>query len=1364
MNLLFLCLAVIFDTSSAPPKPGPEIFVGTDPTVTVEALAKAVSPMGMIESRCRGTRFYLIQLKPGMDDETAKRRLEKIHGVSILTPAEEPVDMNSLRSVNRKIDHMTKSEGGEGKRGTEHDSGVDYLEAYRYMLQQHAFPNDTFDWSSLNRARVHAHQMPVGKLRPMPSIRGTPMASQTWEFVGPTNMAPPQVIDFGIGPVNGRINAVAFDPVTPTTIYAGAAEGGLWKSTDAGATWVWLSSSWTQLAVNCIVIDPTNTQIIYVGRGDYHGRIATSYGIMKTTDGGQSWTEIGLATMGNVGVASLLMDPTNHMTIVAGTGDINTYGQLWTSNDGGKTWNYDIGVEAVNNCTFPSLAASVASNGSVRMYAVVGGFANNLGLLSGGSGYAGRVIYSDDHGNIFNILNCPVVADGSWHDAYSITTSPTNPQNVYVLDSENDKLYTSVDQGNDWKDQSGNLPLGPTMGKTKDYNFSQSWYDYYLGCGNRVVKGKNTDVLYLGQIDIQQSLDQGKTWSTIGGPSWLPQSQGGITHNDQHSFAPCLLNWNLMLFSNDGGIYQLTYNPTTDLNTVTPLNAQLGNTMFYKIACHPTLPQYIMGGTQDNATPYSGGNLLSWLDCGSGDGGGCVINPVNPLISFASAEGFWMVRTDDWWSTSTNISPTVPSSENEAFVAPVVLDPLNPSKLFTGTNDLWTWNDNTHTWTDGEDLCLGQGVINAIAVSPSDDSYVYCGSNEGVLTMASDGGTSFSLIVPPVMATIGTISVNPTDPTDILVGWGGSGIDHLYRCPNTALPGFSVWDDVSGTGLFALPDCMVYALTRDIDDPQNTWYVATDAGVFQTSDAGATWANIGSPYGLPDLSVRDILAVPGTRFLNVGTYGRGWWRLYLAPNNADLNTLTLNPNPVVGGGTSVGKVTLTNPAPSGGAPIVLSTSANILLPSTVTVPAGATSTTFSIPTSYVSSIGTASVTASQQSINLKVNLTILPVLLENVTATPNPVLGGSSTTGEVYLTGNAPKGGMKVTLSSNQSGVKVPASVTVPAGSSTATFSIKTSIVASNLSVTITAKMGSGTELCTLTVQAAALQSVSVSPASVVGGSETVVTGTLAFNGPTPSAGVVVKLSSSNTAVATVPASVTVKLSGSATTATFKITSLKVASSVSVTISAAAAGITKTASLQVNPFEVSEVSFSPGTVIGGSSSTGTVSLNAVPNPKTGTITVALTQADAPITIPSTMKVSADEASGTFTATTTAEPADTQTIVYAALNGSSQQTTLFIKAPTLVEIAVSPTTVKGSSGTSVTGGVEISGPAPSGGIVIALGSNDPSAASVPTSVTIAAGKTTATFKVTHATVKSNVTVTLGASYKGVVKTTSLIVQH
>jgi len=1369
--LFLLFVALIGLSSKARACVGSEIYVKTDPSISVEQLAVAVGPVGKIESRVRGTLCYLIQLNGKVDDEIARQKLERIPGIRALEPRDEPVDTDSVRSLERKVTHLRAESrelvagGGKRERSGDGDGGADYLGAYLHLIQSRAYPNDTFDWSSLKRARSHALKMPTAKLKPTRAGVRPEAASQLWEFSGPTNLKAAPVIDFGLGTNCGRINAVAFDPLNPNVIFAGAAAGGLWKSMDAGVNWTWLSASWPELSVNCIAIDPKNPFVMYVGLGDYHGRIVNSYGLMKTTDGGQTWTEVLTQFAGNVGVPSILIDPTNSQTIIAGTGDQSVFhqtssvaaGSIWVSNDAGSTWVQKYTGSAGDVPLFPTIVAATPSANNVTMYAVVAGyFTDSSGL--------GRLLTSTDHGTTWTFLSSPVHDAGLTTESFCLAASPSVGGALYVLDSAGERLFRGTDGATNWTSLSSTLPLGPTMGKISNYNFSQAWYDFYLSCGTRTVGKKSSDVLYLGEIDVQESLDLGVSWQTIGGPSWLDPSQGGITHNDQHAFVVCPSNQNLSLFSNDGGIYRLVYDPASGKNTVTALNKNLSAIMFYRLACHPTNPGIVMGGTQDNGTPLAPGDLLNWINPGDGDGGGCAINQTDPKISYLSSEYLDIWRTGNSWQSNSGISPAIPDGEPLPFVCAMCLDPNNQYMMYTGTNELWKYDDKANKWygdIGSTDLTNGKGVINAIAIAPSDSQTILTGSTDSALNYSDDGGQDWYFLGWSENLSINSLSINPTKPTDFLFGVGGTGHSHLYR--GTASKSFFAYSDVSGSGKSALPDASLNAIARDIDDPQNTWYVATDVGIFQTTNAGRAWTNIGEPYGLPPVMVHDLVAVPGTRYLNAGTYGRGLWRLYLPAGGADLSSFTVTPTTIVGGASAEGTVTLTQPAPSGGTEILLGGDTTVGHPLLVTVPKGATSATFKITTNSTNSTFYANVDAKQVSIVDEVGLTILPIGVQSL-AVVSPVMGGNVSSAAVYLDAKAPSGGLIVSLSSSSNSVTVPKTVKIAAGSSVGYFNVTTTPVASDVTATIAATGGSLSSTAQVKVEAAGLIGLTISPQLVIGGTNTPVTGTLTFNGPSTSAGIAVTLSSRIPAAATVPAKVICKPTAGNLTTTFAVTHNAVLTAQSVPIDAVDPSRNfSSATIGVLPFIITDVSASPSSITGGQVVVGSVSVSVAPGSRSGAISISLSTKSTNISIPASVTIPVGKTSATFSIGTKPVAFDSNVNFSATYAGIQQSGAITVLAPVLTGLTVSPTTIIGGPRSNCTGTVTINGVAPTGGVTVALAATGNGAASTPANVTIAAGKSSATFTISTSKVVKSTTIGITATLGGTTKMANLTVK-
>jgi hypothetical protein len=370
---------------------------------------------------------------------------------------------------------------------------------------------------------------------------------------------------------------------------------------------------------------------------------------------------------------------------------------------------------------------------------------------------------------------------------------------------------------------------------------------------------------------------------------------------------------------------------------------------------------------------------------------------------------------------------------------------------------------------------------------------------------------------------------------------------------------------------------------------------------------------------------------------------------------------------------------------------------------------------------------------------------------------PSTVVGGQPVVGTVYLGSFAPSGGVVVNLTSNNKDAPVPASITVPAGSSSASFTVTTPALTSAVTVTVTASSKGVTETTKLLIQPASVSGVSLAHDSVVGGTPT--TGGVSLNGPAPTGGLVVSLTSSATA-ATVPS--TVKIPAGATSATFKVTTKPVGSNVIVEVTATHGSTSTSTSFTVEAPSISSIAISPQSITGGKSGvTGKVTLNG-PAP-TGGAAVALSSSNTlAATVPATAKVAAGATSATFTVTTLPVPTDTTVVIQGVYGNGTQQGSVTLLAPVLTALKVSPTSVTGSSTTRVIGTVTIATAAPKGGLAFTVQSSNTSAASVASSVVIPAGKLSATFTVKHFKVTANTTVQLSTTAGTVTKSASLTV--
>ncbi|MBZ5721317.1 MAG: hypothetical protein LAO03_13140 [Acidobacteriia bacterium] len=379
--------------------------------------------------------------------------------------------------------------------------------------------------------------------------------------------------------------------------------------------------------------------------------------------------------------------------------------------------------------------------------------------------------------------------------------------------------------------------------------------------------------------------------------------------------------------------------------------------------------------------------------------------------------------------------------------------------------------------------------------------------------------------------------------------------------------------------------------------------------------------------------------------------------------------------------------------------------------------------------------------------------------LYNFKLNPPSVVGSASSIGTVYLVGIAPNGGAVATLTSNSSLAVVPPSVTVAQGATSGSFTVTTTAVSSKTTATLTASYGGATLSSVLTLTPEIPSSLVFSPTSPFGGTST--TGTVTMAAPAPVTTVVsLAVTSGGSAVGSIPSSVTVPMGSS--TATFPVVTNAVTTSATVKISASANGTSVTGSFTVKPNIPKSFTFSPSSVTGGGSSTGTVTLSAAPAADT-TVTLAVTSGNSAVaSIPNSVTVLAGSSSANFTLVTNPVATKTTVKVSATASGGSKTGTLTVKANSLTSFTFTPGTVTG--GSSAQGSLSFSLPLPvDTQVTLIVISGSGAIASAPTTFTIPAGNTIATFSVTSDPVVQSTAVQFAVAANGSSKIATLTVK-
>ena len=467
--------------------------------------------------------------------------------------------------------------------------------------------------------------------------------------------------------------------------------------------------------------------------------------------------------------------------------------------------------------------------------------------------------------------------------------------------------------------------------------------------------------------------------------------------------------------------------------------------------------------------------------------------------------------------------------------------------------------------------------------------------------------------------------------------------------------------------------------------------------------------------------------------------------------------LTPSSQSVVEGAAATFTVTLNAPAPAGGIAVGLASgnTAAVGVPASVTVPAGGGSATFTATTNLIPATAAVTVTATLNGSSQPATLTVTVPKLATFTVSPSPVLEGSTAIGTLTLDSPAPAGGVAVALRSDQACAAVPASVTVPGGTTRTTFPIPTTVGnAVTVTATLSATLAGQVLQAPLTVTVPTLTGLTVGPPTSVAEGDSS-TGTVTLSGPAPAGGLVVALRSDR-ACAAVPTSVTVPEGSNI--ASFTVTTSLTGTTTLATISATVNAQTLTATLNVLVPTLRSLSLNPSALAGGASSYGTVTVSgAIPS---AGLAVSLSSSSGAATVPASVTIPAGQAfpggSGSpyarFPISTSLVTAVTTATITATLNGTPQSATLTINPFLVTGLTLSPASVPGGTPSQAT--VTLNYPAPSGGMVVGLSTSNAAVASLTaTTVTVPAGSSSAGFQVNTVAVAADTAVTISTSLNG-----------
>jgi len=808
-------------------------------------------------------------------------------------------------------------------------------EAQKFFMEQRAPQGATaLDMQWYLQAEQHAAQLPwysAARAQKMPAT--TPNSTLTelsaWQQLGPGN-------------IGGRTRVLRFQPGNPNTMYVAGVNGGLWKSTDAGAHWNPMTDLAPNLAIVSMVIDPANPLHMWVGTGEgiFSGDSARGAGIFYSSDGGLNWNQL-LSTAGPdfYYVNDLVQSPNTPATLYAATRN-GTFRSL----DSGASWTRVIDTTATGLNIFGGCFSikALPTGPTDTVLSSCGTFGGNAAFTSIANGI---VLRNTDAGGV-----------GAWTSVLSVANqgrttlavAPSDSTILYALVAAGEQtggtyddgllgVWKSIDSGANWAPQvqtiSGDnrnnflLLSNPVYGRLLSCGYggsnqyiNQGWYDNII-----TVDPVDPTRVWVGGIDLWRSDDSGANWG-VASYWWFTNPDPNqafdtpdpnYAHADNHGivFHPGYNGTSnkMMYATSDGGIFRtedatatVGTNASADPNqnsicgnanfpglTWSSLNNGYAVTQFYDGAVYPDNSAYI-AGAQDNGTDrgFNATGPNAWGQIQGGDGGYVAVDPTNSQNLYAEFTGISMTKSTDGGTTFADAVTGI--ADSGQFINPFIIDGNNPNRFWTGGIKLWRSDNAMGTWAQSTNLVLpgaGSRKFSAFAVAPALPNLMLAATNSGRVYQFTTATTD--------------TPATPKDPTIYSLprpGANGNYVSSLTFDPTQTSSDVSSRVVIVGSSTFNAGGAV----------PQ-------EPHVLKSTNAGLTWTGIDgmtgtgpSPNGLPNVPVNSVLVDPTTansQRIFVGTDigvfvttdgGASWARENTGFANTSVRKLIMQRNPTTG--------------------------------------------------------------------------------------------------------------------------------------------------------------------------------------------------------------------------------------------------------------------------------------------------------------------------------------------------------------------------------------------------------------------------------------------------------------------------------
>lgn len=674
--------------------------------------------------------------------------------------------------------------------------------------------------------RLYQAYLYAEQLRKSP-VAKTSGITMNWTERGPKNVA-------------GRTRTIMIDPndATKKTIFAAGVNGGIWKTTDitlSNPTWTPVDNFMTNLAVTTLTYDPTSTTTMYAGTGEgyFNADAARGAGIFKSTDGGNTWTQLSsTANSSFYYVNKVFVSSTGVLFAATNSG-------LRKSTDGGSTWT----TISVVRC----FDVEEASNGDL--------YAAHYGVIR----------KSTDGGTNWSDLTIPTTVE-----RIELACAASDANYVYALCEENNAvkaILKTTNGGTSWTSLPEPNDDDPGIPST-DFSRGQAWYDLSIAVSNT-----NRDLLFVGGIDLFRSTDGGASWQQVS--HWYGGFGYQEVHADQHFaiFQPG--SGSIVYFGNDGGVYRCA-NATATTPTISQRNNTYNVTQFYACAIHPTAgSNHFLAGAQDNGSQkFSAAGVNSTVEVTGGDGAYCHIDQDEPSYQWTSYVNNNYYRSINGGTSFTSVS--LNNNTGAAFINPTDYD--NAANIMYCSNSSgnfvrWTNPKSGNTHSVVTVSAFGTGDVTHINATTNTTNRVFFGLNNGRIVRLDNAHTGTSLTGTDLRvsgmptSSVSCIAVQKGDDNHLLATYSSYGVNSVWETKD----GGTTWTSVEGN----LPDMPVrWAIFNPLNPDQAV--LATELGVWTTDDLNGT-STVWTPTngGLANTRVTMLQIRDSDNMLIASTHGRG---------------------------------------------------------------------------------------------------------------------------------------------------------------------------------------------------------------------------------------------------------------------------------------------------------------------------------------------------------------------------------------------------------------------------------------------------------------------------------------------------------